>query len=226
VNDLSNWSKDRFDDVPNQIKIAQKKLDDLNKQSQHEGVMSKIRRVEARLNDLVESEEIWWAQRSRALWLKHGEKNTKFFHQKASQRKSGNCVDSIHDDHREKFDDEEDIARVFNDFFQDLFSTSHPERISEAMEVVKDRLSDAMRNILEADFAEDEVFLAAKNLKHHAAPGPDGMPALFYQKFWTIVGKDVTSFALKILNGGGNPSNINYTYICLIPQKEETEGAR
>jgi len=57
VNDLSNWSKDRFGDVPNQIKIVQKKLDDLNKQSQHEGVMSEIRRLEARLNDLVESEE-------------------------------------------------------------------------------------------------------------------------------------------------------------------------
>jgi len=42
-------------------------LDDLNKQTQHEGVMSEIRRVEAKLNDLVESEEIWWAQRSRAL---------------------------------------------------------------------------------------------------------------------------------------------------------------
>jgi len=46
--------------------------------------MSEIRRVEARLNDLVESEEIWRAQRSRALWLKHGDKNTKYFHQKAS----------------------------------------------------------------------------------------------------------------------------------------------
>ena len=49
-----------------------------------------------------------------------------------------------------------------------------------------------MCNILEVEFAENEVFLAAKNLKPHAAPGPDGMPALFYQQFWSIVGKDVT----------------------------------
>jgi len=39
--------------------------------------MSEIRLVEARLNDLVKSEEIWWAQRSRALW--HGDKITKKF---------------------------------------------------------------------------------------------------------------------------------------------------
>jgi len=221
VNDLSNWSKDRFGDVPSQIKIVQKKLNDLNKQTQHEGVMSEIRRVEARLNDLVEIEEIWWAQRSRAVWLKHGDKNINFFHQKASQRKSRNWVDSICNDHGENFDNEEDIALVFNNFFQDLFSTSHPERITEVVQVVKDRLSDVMRNILEAEFTENEVFLAAKNLKPHAAPGLGGMPALFYQQFWSIVGKDVTSFALKILNGGGNPSNINYTYICLIPKKKK-----
>jgi len=78
-----------------------------------------------------------------------------------------------------------------------------------------------MCNILEVEFAENEVFLAAKNLKPHAAPGPDGMPALFYQQFWSIVGKDVTTFALKILIGGGNPSNINYTYICLISKKKK-----
>ena len=91
----------------------------------------------------------------------------------------------------------------------------------EVVQVVKDRLSDDMRNILEAEFTENEVFLAAKNLKPHVVPGPDGMLALFYQQFWSIVGKGVTSFALKILNGGENPSNINYTYICLIPKKKK-----
>lgn len=42
VNDLCKWSKDRFGDVPNQIKITQEKLDNLNKQSHQEGVMSEI----------------------------------------------------------------------------------------------------------------------------------------------------------------------------------------
>ena len=52
-------------------------------------------------------------------------------HQKASKRKSRNCVESICDDHGEKFDDEEDIVIVFNNLFQDIFSTSHLERITK-----------------------------------------------------------------------------------------------
>jgi len=50
-------------------------------------------------------------------------------------------VDIIWDDHAEKFDDEENIARVFNNLFRDLFFISHPQRISEVVEVVKDRLA-------------------------------------------------------------------------------------
>lgn len=70
------------------------------------GAPELIRKAERNLDDLLESEELWWAQRSQALCLQHGDKNTKFFHQKASQRKNRNWVDFIFDDHGEKFTEE------------------------------------------------------------------------------------------------------------------------
>lgn len=48
------------------------------------GVLDRKTGLEARLDDLLESEEIWWAHRSQAMWLAHGDKNTSFFHQKTS----------------------------------------------------------------------------------------------------------------------------------------------
>lgn len=58
-------------------------------------------------------------------------------------------------------------------------------------------------------------------MKPSTAPGPDGMSALFFQKIWSIVGDEVTSIALNILNNGGDPSTLNHTYICLIPKKKK-----
>ena len=40
-------------------------------------------------------EEISWRQRSRELWLKEGDKNSKFFHKMANARRRKNFLSSI-----------------------------------------------------------------------------------------------------------------------------------
>ena len=44
------------------------------------------------------------------------------------------------------------------------------------------------------------------------------MNALFYQKFWYIVGDDVSVVVLDFLNNGTTLPGINYTHIVLIPK--------
>ena len=55
------------------------------------------------------------------------------------------------------------------------------------------------------------------------APGPNGMNALFYLKFWHIVGNKVTDAVLDFLHSGNMEPDVNYTHIVLIPKVKKPE---
>jgi hypothetical protein len=47
---------------------------------------------------IISIEESTWSLRSRAIWINKGDKNTKFFHKFATQRRSQNTIWDIVDD--------------------------------------------------------------------------------------------------------------------------------
>lgn len=58
------------------------------------------------------------------------------------------------------------------------------------------------------------------------APGPDGLHAIFYQKAWGVVGDDVTSTVLWILQGERIDSSMAEALLVLIPEKETPESIK
>ena len=57
------------------------------------------------------------------------------------------------------------------------------------------------------------------------APGPDGMPPLFFQHYWNLIGDDVSHSILHFLNTASFPENFNHTFLTLIPKKKNPEFA-
>jgi len=64
--------------------------------------------------------------RANVHWLAEGDKNTKFFHQRASNRRRRNQIDRVIGPNGEVVDKTEDIARVAVDLFSVLFSSGQP----------------------------------------------------------------------------------------------------
>jgi hypothetical protein len=70
-----------------------------------------------------------------------------------------------------------------------------------------------MFHLLAAEFTADEVTNAISSMKGLAAPGPDGLLAIFYHTYWEIINKDVINTVLQVLNNKEDPSPLNDTYI-------------
>lgn len=76
-----------------------------------------------------------------------------------------------------------------------------------------------MKSGLSRCYTAEEVYVALKKMQPSKALGPNGMPPLFYQKYFHIVGPKVTKVVLEALNTGHIPSILNHTIITLIPKK-------
>ena len=77
------------------------------------------------LLELSLREEIMWKQRSKNLWLKEGDRNTRCFHRVASRRRKNNQIVRIKDEDGICFEKMEDVEKVFLDYFKSIFTTSH-----------------------------------------------------------------------------------------------------
>ena len=64
-----------------------------------------------------------------------------------------------------------------------------------------------MNEHLMADFTEEEIKGALDSIGDLKAPGPDGMAAVFYKRFWDTVGRRITAEVIQFLNGGEMPQH-------------------
>jgi hypothetical protein len=144
------------------------------------------------------------------------DKNSKFFHYKASQRNRKNKINFITNQQGNKATDNKEIQSAFMDYFTGIFSSSNPTNITESMVGVANRVTPKMHDLLNRDFSAAEVSQVVHQLKGNSAP--DGLSAQFFQTYRDIISVDISNYALNILNNGGNPESLNDTYICLIPK--------
>ena len=78
--------------------------------------VERIYGVKNEINELLHHEEVFWRQRLRSIWLSAGDKNTKFFHQRASQRRRKNNIVGLYDGKGEWHTNEDKIANITEEF--------------------------------------------------------------------------------------------------------------
>lgn len=132
-----------------------------------------------------------------------------------------NKILSINDATSQRIHQEEKIEVTFREYFYSLFQSScpSPDIINNVTQCITKTISDKGRDFLDKSVTQEEISQAVFSIGVFKAPGPDGFQAGFFQRYWSTVGPDIIEFMENFFVGKKDLSNINYTFIVLIPKK-------
>ena len=221
--DLTWWNHNIFGNVRKELAKKKEPLVAAEMEAQIHGQNARLRALKEEINTLLDNEAHMWSQRSHTLWLKNGDNNTKFFHCQATKRSKKNLIHGIMDEDNNWRVEPDEIATHLINYQQELFTSSNPISHGVALEYIPRVITDHMNATLAAPFQVKEVKEALKQMAPLKAPGPDGIPPLFYRHFQGLVDNDVTNSVLSWLNLGTIPYPLNHTFVTLIPKTKNPE---
>lgn len=76
--------------------------------------------------------------------MKHEDKNTKFLHSKASQRKRRNFIEGIKDQANNWVTENDWVAQVTINYFENMFKAGDCDRMEECLEAIHHRITPKM----------------------------------------------------------------------------------
>lgn len=113
------------------------------------------------------------------------------------------------------------MIRNYN--YKDLFVSSRPTKIEEVVQSIESVVIEDMNSSLISAFSRVEIEIALSQMAPLKAPGPNGMPPIFFQKILSDIGDDVVQAVLSCLNSSKLTLGLNHTFICLSPNVKNLE---
>jgi hypothetical protein len=169
-------------------------------------------------------EEISWRKKSKAFWLRKGDKNTKFFHCLGNSNRRYNSISTI-SINGELSTDLEAISDHITLVYNRLFTEEESQRpLLAGLDF--SMISDEDVVWLERSFDEDEVVGVVFGFNGDKASAPDGFTMGFFQSCWDVVHTDIMAF-LKDFHGCYSfEKSLNATFVSLTPKKSEAMEVR
>ncbi|KAL9678842.1 hypothetical protein QQ045_016693 [Rhodiola kirilowii] len=163
---LKTWNNQRFGNVRGKIKELQEKLGRIQKMERTNDVTEQEVKITRDLDEWFLREELLWKQRSTVDWLREEDRNTRFFHQRASYRRKVNRIEKLQSNEGEWITEEEEICGLIVKYFGEILKASRDDtslRWSEWMRFVPSKLNDEMRTELTRQYSESEIIRMMNN---------------------------------------------------------------
>lgn len=155
------WSK-KFSNVQKQIKLLKTELASITNGQEAECYRKRIQGIKGKIEALWKHEEMYWGMRLRIMWLKWGDRNTKYFHATTIQRKQRNRISMLQISDSGWSNDPGKLKEVTTDFFTELYSLGGPHDfqpiIDQCPSVVREKVNEALTSRITLHEVKNAVF--------------------------------------------------------------------
>lgn len=225
---LKDWNHNVFGNVHTIVKDAENKLaaiqENIDNTGMTDSLLEQQKLAQINLENALNKEEAFWQERARSKWHVEGDRNTNYFHRLANIKTKTKPITAIKVDDN-IVDDPEQIAILFKNHFQNLFSSNIVLQVDSLVEdVIPTLISDYTNNLLTLVPSQEEIKKAVFELNKDSAPGPDGFGAIFFQTYWNIINKDVCNAVVEFFTKSWMPPTYNSNTIVLIPKNEQADS--
>jgi hypothetical protein len=175
--------------------------------------------LEQERNNLLREKEEIWRQHNRAIWIKGGDQNTKFFHQYAIYRRNRKQIWEVEDSSRRQHTCQENIktktVRYFNNFFKAQGQCLSMEQC-RIVRLFTHMVSDLDTNSLAHPVNIEELKEVLHSFKKYKSPSLDGWTMEFFTIFFDLVGNDLLDIVEESRTKGWVINSIKSTFIAMI----------
>lgn len=182
----------------------------------------KERVIREELETLLHREEVMWAQKAKSDWIIIGEKDTKYFQTVVKQRRARSRILHIKMSDGTNTEDPVEIENIlvnhFKSSYQDSTTVGFDSILASLSTLPIPQLSTQQCSLLNRPITNEEIKNTLFQLGPHKAPGPDGIPAFFFQEHWSIVKNDILNTVHAFFHLGYLSKTLNHTYITLVPK--------
>jgi hypothetical protein len=116
--------------------------------------------------------------------------------------------------------DQKGMMQIAVDFYKSLFAKEPESGVNLGSDFWEegDKVTREENVLLIAPFTEAEIKEAIFSCYSEGGPCPDGLPFLFYQKFWDVVKGDLVALFKDFHKGNLDLSRLNFALVTLIPK--------